>query len=282
MKTIRICICSLINSFKSIRGFVFLIIMLLYSHVFVAPIADMARLANLRLTPMIYPILLNDKMGQLTFLSGYVLLLSITMNTAVSDQALLPRIGYVSAALEKVVHMVVLLVLYQVIFIIFTHSLLLGITDWTLTWGEGWKLLCVEANWSGFHTVFYPSSFLINEYSAVDAYMKTVVLESALLLWIGLVAETLRSLFRPAIAVFTSIGIALSDIFFYNMLPIPLRILSPVSLAMLSTFQEPEVEAGVTEDYAICFYTITLISLVAIHFVVQVIWRKKKRMGCVE
>lgn len=66
------------------------------------------------------------------------------------------------------------------------------------------------------------------------------------------------------------------------MMPIPLRILSPVSLAMLSTFQEPEVEAGITEDYAICFYTITLILLVAIHFIVQVIWRKKKRMGCVE
>lgn len=282
MKTIRICICSLLNSLKSIKGLVFLIIMLLYSYVFIAPIADMARLANLRLTPMIYPILLNDKMGQLTFLSGYVLLLSITMNTSISDQVLLPRIGYVSAALEKVVHMVVLLVLYQIIFIFFSQSLLLGITDWTLTWGESWKLLCIEENWSGYHTVFFPSSFLISEYSAVDAFMKTVVLESALLLWIGLVAETLRSLFRPGIAVFTSMGISLSDIFFYNMMPIPLRILSPVSLAMLSTFQEPEVEAGVTEDYAICFYMIMLVLLLVIHFIVQVIWRKKKRMGCVE
>lgn len=282
MKTVRICIHSLINAFKSTKGLVLLVIMLLYSYVFVSPIADMARLANLRLTPMIYPILLNDKMGQLTFLSGYVLLLSVTMNTSISDQALLPRVGYVAVAFEKVVHMVVLLVLYQIVFICFSQYLLLGITDWTLTWGEGWNLLCIEENWAGYHTVFFPNSFLINEYSAVDAFSKTIVLESALLLWIGLITETLRTLFRPSVAVFSSMMISLSDIFFYNMMPIPLRILSPVSLAMLSTFQEPEVEAGITEDYAICFYTITLILLVAIHFIVQVIWRKKKRMGCVE
>lgn len=282
MKILRICTCSLTNAFKSTKGCVFFLIILLYSYVFVVPIADVARIANLRLTPMIYPIILNDKMGHLTFLSGYVLLLSITMNAALSDQMLLPRIGYAEAALAKLVQIAVSSILYQVIFAFFAQLWLFGVTDWTLAWGEGWNLLCIEANWSEFHTVFFPSSFLISEYSAAETIVKTIVLESALLLWIGLVAETLKTIFRPAIAVLTSMAISLSDIFSYNMLPIPLRILSPVSLAMLSTFQEPEVEAGITENYAITFYIISLILLVAIHFINQVSWQKKKRRGCIE
>lgn len=163
---------------------------------------------------------------------------------------------------------------------VLSHMWLVGITTWKINWGDGWKILSVPAYTEQFRKIFLPSDFLIENYSVMEAIWKTYVLEENLLCFIGVLSMMINQVTRSSLGLILVMAVSLSDVLFYNMFPIALRALSPVSLSMLSTFQEPERFFGITEHLAFRFYAIALPVAAVLYFLICTIWEKKRKDGC--
>lgn len=280
LKAINLCKWSLLHAFTSKKSLFVLFVMGMFTYILVSPITNIAEHLGLRLTPLAYPLLVNDKVAHLMLLAGYILLLATIDQNNISQQAVLPRAGYCSAAIGRLLFIAVIALLYQVMITLLSQAWLLNVTDWSLKWGEGWNFLSVPSNTTEFHRVFLPSAFLLSEYTVIEVIWKTYLFEWALLVLLGIVSVSLNKLSGSAAGTFTAMGLSLTDILFYNMFPIPLRILSPVSLSMLSTFQEPERICGITQEYATGFFLVALPILGIAYMYINLLWLKKRKKGC--
>lgn len=280
MKAITLCKWSLCHVLTSKKSLFVLGMMAMFTYILLSPIVAIARHFDLRLTPLAYPLLVNDMTAHLMLLSGYIFLLAMIDQNNISLQPVLPRASYGSAAAGQLLSITILPLLYQLMMTALSQVWLLGVTDWHIAWGDGWIFLTDPVRTIDFHKVFLPDGFLLHTYTPIDTLWKTYLSEWALLILLGLVSTALNKLSGMALGTFTAMGIAVTDILFYSMFPIPLRILSPVSLAMLSTFQEPERASGVTQEYAFVFFPLVLIVLGAAYMYVNMIWIRKRKKGC--
>lgn len=282
MKVLSVFKWSMGQLLKSSQGVLVIIISMTNTYILVSPFARTAKIIDIHLTPAIYPLLINDKIGQLIFLSGYILLLTTIMQDCTYEAIVLPRVGASFTSLGILLQLIMIPILYQTVFTLFSQLWLLNVTEWSLQWGEGWQLLTEQSNWTSNRPIFFPSSFMVTEHTMINATVKTYFFESALLIMIGLIFQLLKCLIHPVAGLFTVMFISLTDVLFYNMFPIPFRIFSPVSLAMLSTFQLPEKESGITEEYSILFFMTTLTLLTIAFIKSDVIWRNTYKKGCLK
>lgn len=280
MKAIVLCRWSLRNALTSKKSLFVLGLMAIFTNVLIAPLITIASYFNLRLTPMTYPLLINDMTAHLMILSGYIFLLATIDQNNICLQPIIPRGGYRASSLGQLLFLIILALIYQLMMTVLSQLWLIGLTDWHIAWGDGWIFLSDPRRTISFFKVFLPNGFLMSTYTPIETIWKTYLSEWALLIILGMISTSLNRLSRTALGSFASMGIALTDILFYGMFPISFRRLSPVSLAMLSTFQELECLNGITQEYAFTFFPVALIVLGAAYMYVNMIWIRKRKKGC--
>ncbi len=238
-----------------------------YTWIFVNPLKNAAIAMRTRVTPYTYLFMINDHVVHLTMLSVFLLFLAVILDdTSVLFQRMEKR-GYKAAAIGNLLFIIFAVVLFQLAVIFISSMIMMPVLTFDSEWGDGWKLLSVQANLKQFSPMFYPSTFLIEEYSAQDAAIKTMLFETAFLLSLSLMTFIFINCFGKIVAFVWDIAVVLSDLLFYNLYPIPFRKFSPVSLCMLDTYQKPEIASGITEQYAVIVLTSVLILAVFVYFI---------------
>lgn len=234
----------------------------IYTWIFVNPLKNAAVAMKVRVASYTYLFMINDHVVHLTMLSVFLLFLAVVLNDSTSFIQCLEKWGFKVATVGHIIFAMIIVLLFQAITIAVANVIMSPVQTLDLKWGEGWNLLSIQKNLNQFSPMFYPSAFLIEEYSAQEATIKTLLFETALLLSLTLLTSVLINLANKIVAFLFDIVLILSDLLFYNLYPIPFRKFSLVSLCMLDTYQKPEVASGITEQYArIVFIAVLALAL---------------------
>lgn len=243
---------------------VVLVLIAVYTWIFVNPLKNAAMAMGARVAPHTYLFMVNDHVVHLTMLSVFLLFLAVTLD---DSSSLILRMGkweYRTATIGYLVSALIMVLFFQLTVIIISSVIMMPVMTFDSEWGEGWRLLTVQTNLSQFSPMFYPSAFLVGEYSAQDATVKTILFETTFLLSLTLMTFVFITCVNKVVAFVWDIAVVLSDLLFYNLYPIPFRKFSPVSLCMLDTYQKPEIASGITEQYGmIVLAAISLLALFA-------------------
>lgn len=239
----------------------------IYTWIFVNPLKNAAMAMGTRIAPYTYLFMINDHVVHLTMLSVFLLFLAVTLDDSSSMFLCMEKWGYKTATIGYLVSATTTVLFFQLTIIIISSIIMLPVLTFDSEWGDGWKLLSVQENLSQFSPMFYPSTFLIEAYSAQDATIKTILFETVFLLSLALMTFILINFVNKVVAFAWNIAVVLSDLLFYNLYPIPFRKFSPVSLCMLDTYQKPEIASGITEQYAMIVLATVLLLTVFIYFV---------------
>ena len=238
----------------------------IYTWIFVNPLKNAAMAMGTRVAPYTYLFMINDHVVHLTMLSVFLLFLAVILDDSSSMLLCMEKWGYKTVTIGYLGSAVIVVFLFQLTVVIISSIIMMPVLTFDSEWGDGWKLLSVQENLSQFLPMFYPSTFLVETYSAQDATIKTILFETVFLLSLTLMTLILINSVNKVVAFVWDIAVVLSDLLFYNLYPIPFRKFSPVSLCMLDTYQKPEIASGITEQYGLTVLAAILILTLSIYF----------------
>ncbi len=246
---------------------VVLVLIAVYTWIFVNPLKNAAMAMGTRVAPYMYLFMMNDHVVHLTMLSVFLLFLAVTLDDSSSLILRMGKWGYRTATIGYLVFVLITVLFFQLTVIIISSVIMMPVLTFDSEWGEGWRLLTVQTNLSQFSPMFYPSAFLVGEYSAQDATVKTILFETTFLLSLTLMTFVFITCVNKVVAFVWDIAVVLSDLLFYNLYPIPFRKFSLVSLCMLDTYQKPEIASGITEQYGMIVLAAILLLALFAYFV---------------
>jgi len=252
--------------FSSVKGKTLPVLLFFFLMPLMLPFVSAAYSYGWKLEPFAYTFIINDSIANMVVSSGAVLLFSdIARPVGIASVS---RHEVIKSSAGSIMYILSIAFLYVLYLIVISNVFLIPVISFSSEWGLGWKMLAysdIEMP----SQVFAISTHLIKQFTAIDAFVYSIISEWCLLVTIGLVCYCLNQATKKAWGVVCSISIIIFDITIYNSLPGWWLRYSPASLAMLSTYQEEAFFYGVTPRYGASFFIVITIVLVCLCFVID-------------
>lgn len=227
------------------------------------PIICTAKAHSWRLSPFLYTFLSNDGLANMLILSSSLLLFA--------DFSPSPQLGsssnHITTVISHIVYILAAALIYIVIALIISIILLLPVINVKTEWDIGWKMLAYSGVYDAYPPLLTLSTALIKNHSASNALLLSVILTWFFLSFLGLISYLFSRALPHKSNVYLIISVIISDTSIYNMLPPYYLKFSPLSLSMLSTYNEEAMSYGITFEYGCLFYLISIPLLISIHLV---------------
>ena len=236
------------------------IFLLIFIFIFstVQPACDFAAAVGYAASPWVFPHITSDFICQLVITAMIIVLFCDAPFEKQMSIYILPRAGNLAWTLGICLYIVLLSLIYVLAVLFSGLVALLPHLELCNSWGKIWGTLARTTAGSQFGMVLTVSDYIIGAYSPIEAMITSFLLEWACCVWLGLLIYLLNAIFLKPIGCFTAAVFVLLDITIWNEFPYTLFRFSPVTMAQLAAISRPESMYGLSKEYAIKFYAITL------------------------
>lgn len=248
-----------------------LLLLLISVYIFatVQPIGDFSKAVQETSTPWSFPHIANDYICQLVIMSMAVVLFCDAPFRTPAYWYVLPRTGNVAWAIGMCLYIIVLSFLYILLILLVGILSLLPNIHFETGWGRIWGTLARTTAGSQFHIQLTVKDYIIGAYTPIKATVICFILEWACCTWLGLLSYCLNNFTNTNVGSLVAAGFVLMDIAVYNNWPYVYFRISPVTLAQLSQLASKRSIYGVDLPYAVTFFAISIVMLIALCIVSQ-------------
>lgn len=246
------------------RILILFIIIAVFVYSYLQPVALFSEAVNIRVTPWAFPHLTNDFICQLVFMSGAVFLFCTAPFRGENYVYILHRAGSASWQIGNILYIVLMSLLYVAFIETVSVISLLPHISFTSEWGKIWGTLAQTDAISQYRVPFMVYSYIIGIYSPMKATGISFFLETACTMWIGLVVYLFNSISRKPIGTMLGSFFVFLDVVISNSWPASAFLFSPVTLTQLKALSGNNVQYGVTLNYAVSFFLMTVSGLVGV------------------
>lgn len=234
---------------------------------------------GISVTPWALSHITSDYICQLVIMAGAVALFCDAPFKNDLTKYILPRAGYTPWIVGHCMYIIVLSLLYVCVILLSSILPLLPNIQFDDSWGKIWGTLARTIMGSQYGIPFTVDDYVIGAYTPWQATLLSFLLSWSCCVWLGLVTYFFNTVSNSYVGTFVAAGFVLMDITVANeWLPWFYKI-SPVTLAQLQALKGNQSLYQVTLDYALWFFVVSIVCLLAGCVVIpkiQSIRRKRK------
>ena len=242
-------------------------------------VLDFSVHVEIPVTPWALSHITSDYICQLVIMAGAVALFCDAPFKNDITKYILPRAGYTPWIVGHCMYIVVLSLLYVCVVLLFSILPLLPNIQLDGGWGKIWGTLARSIMGSQYGIPFTVDDYVIGAYAPWQATILSFLLSWSCCVWLGLVTYFFNTVSNSYVGTFAAAGFVLMDITVANeWLPWFYKI-SPVTLSQLQALKGNQSLYQVTLEYALWFFGISFVFLLAGCVVtpkIQSIRRKRK------
>lgn len=248
---------------------IYIIISLLFTLIyhFVSPLISICYHTGYRITPWIFPFLIDNVSFQILIMSGVILFFCDAPFENQMQAYFLIRCNRIQWALGQTIYIYISSLFYLLIVNIFIILILLQVVYISPEWGKVLSTMA-NSNLSSMVRVFNVSSKIISDYTPLKAFFISFFLEWCCCTVIGLIIYIFNSIFSRFIGIIIASSIVLFDIFISAGLRSFIYHFSPISLPKLSILDTKGLSDYPTLEYALIVFPIVIIVLNIISIIV--------------
>lgn len=277
-KTIRIFLYQLKREGIQIRTIIFFIIMAIFIYSYLQPVKIFSQAVEIKVTPWALPHFVNDFTCQQAFMIGCVFLFCTAPFKNKYHLYMIYRSGKASWQGGIILYIVVMSFLYLCFINIMIVLSLLPHISFETEWGKIWGTLSRTNAGSKFLVPFSVYDYIIGAFTPLKAMLISFLLEWACFVWLGLVIYILNYNFQKSIGTLVASFFVFLDVMIYNSWMPSFYLISPVTLTQLKSLSGNNMQYGLTLNYAVLFFIISLSIFIVICLTMDKAknyWRKK-------
>lgn len=260
------------NHSADVKTFVILIMLFFYIRAYTAPIADFAKAVKVGIAPYLFPLFMNDWIFPIVVSLGFLVLVCDAPFIKKGYLFLVARSGKICWVFGQSLFLLLYAMVYAFIVCCFTIVNIIPHLELSMGWGKAIMTLVRTDASSQFH-VNPLSAAVAENYSPIEALLKTFLL-SVLLFWlIGMIIFVLNYMFKNHVGVMAATIIIFFDLAIYNFFDPVYYKYSPVSLMKLS------VVTGVNSWNPTFIYAVCAMVISSIIFIILILTHMKIKKG---
>lgn len=226
-------------------------------------VLDFSSDVGISVRPWAFPHITSDYICQLVIMAGAVALFCDAPFKSDITNYILPRAGHTAWIVGHCMYIVVLSLLYVCVVLLFSILPLLPNIQFDSGWGKIWGTLARTIVGSQYGIPFTVDDYIIGAYTPWQATMLSFLLSWSCCVWLGLITYFINAASNSYVGTFVAAGFVLMDITVANeWLPWFYKI-SPVTLAQLQALKGNQSLYQVTLEYALWFFGISIVCLLA-------------------
>lgn len=268
IKCIRVFRVQIISELVTLRTKLLFIIIGIFIYTHMEPVVNFSKAVNIKIMPWGYTHLLNDFTCQPVIIIGLIFLFSNAPFRSETYDYIVARSGKVCFEVGNILYIFSMSIIYNAFLLLMSILSLGSRLNFSTVWGKIWGTLARTNAGEQFHTKFIVNDFIIGTFTPIKATLISFILELLCFLWIGFLIYLLNLLTNKAIGVIVSGIFVLLDIMIYNSWVDSAYIISPVTLAELSTFTKVNIKYGLTLPYAFTFFITGIILFIVASFII--------------
>ena len=257
-----------VNRITTWRLLILSFIILIFSFGFHFPFLTIAFKENLRLSPLSYPILMNDHIANLALKSAYLPSLSYVLRgNVLARSSQDSKKKYV--LFSGYINIIIFSLLYTILIQISCFICILPVVEWNSFWSNGWRVLASPELMIKYNISLPINSFLMTKFTGLDAYLFCCLLDFLSLVFLGSIILVFSSNKHYSIGAIISASFLILDMGIQNLVPPLLAKISPITLSMLECIVEYDDYLRLTVRDTFQFYCISPPLLFLISLILQ-------------
>lgn len=264
MNNIKICFSIATNNIRkwsaNPRIYVLLILMIMFSWHYVSPYVSAAKTLGYRVTPWIFPHMVNYFNLQRFIMLGLILLFCDAPFMDNTQPYVIIRSKKTTWAIGQIIYIALATAIYLITLICLTLIILLPTMYFSAGWG---KILTTLAN-SNAGSKFgldYISYSIVSSFSPIQAMILSLILEWLVGILLGLVMFATNMYFKRGVGAIVAIAIVMFDTF-VGFGSVYVSKLSPVSFPRLGIIDSSGISSKPSPGYICAFFIISIAVLI--------------------
>jgi len=241
-----------------------LIIITIFIHSYLQPIKVFSEAVNINITPWALTHLINDYICQIVFMSGAIFIFCTAPFQGENYFYTIYRAERVGWQIGNVFYIIFMSFVYVSAIQIISVISLFPHIDYVNEWGKIWGTLAQTNAWTQFQLPFTVYAYIIGVFSPAKATIISFLLELLCVIWLGLVIYILNFISRKPIGTAVGAFFVLLDAVISNSFSAKTFLISPVTLTQLKSLSGNNAQYGLTLNYSIWFFMITISILIGI------------------
>lgn len=243
---------------------VLFIVIAIFLYSYLEPVVLFSKAMNIPTTPWVFPHLINDFICQLAFMSGAIFLFCTAPFKGENYSYLIYRAGRTSWQIGNIAYIVVISIIYVGFIESISILSLLPHISFVNEWGKIWGTLAQTDAIVQYGIPFMVYTYIVGVFSPIEATGISLFLETACIIWIGLVVYLFNSISQKPIGTLVGTFFVFLDVVISNSWSAKAFLLSPVTLTQLKSLSGNNLRYGVTLNYAVSFFVLTICGLIGI------------------
>lgn len=273
IKSASICLLNIRKWATNPRIYVIIALLFTITYHFISSLIPICYHTGYRITPWIFPFLMDNSKFQILTILGVKLLFCDAPFENQMQSYFLIRCNRNQWAIGHIMYIFLSSLFYLIMVNVFIILILFRVMFVSAEWGKVLSTIA-QTNLSSTVNVLYISNKILSDYTPFKAFFISFFLEWCCCIFIGLLIYILNSIFNRFIGVLVASCMVLFDILIDAGLRSFVYHFSPISLARLSILDQRGLSSYPTLKYAL----ISLPLIVIILFIVAVIVTKKKKV----
>lgn len=254
------------------KTWIVLIMIFFYIRGYTEPVMDFSRAVHVKITPYLYPLFMNDWVFPVIIALGFLVLVCDAPFIQKGFLFLVARTGKFCWAVGQALFLLTFAISYTIVLCGVTVVNCLPELEMSSEWGKViMTLVRTDASFQ-FQTMEL-SAAVAENYSALEALFKTLLLSALFFFFIGMVIFALNYAFKNHVGVIAAAILIFMDLAIYNLFSANLYRFSPASMMKLS------VLAGVNRWSPTFAYACMSMTLGSIVFLIIVLAEMKWKKG---
>lgn len=250
------------------RFYIVVILLIIFSNLFLSPISQFADSVGYRTTPYLLPFITGDILGQALLMFGIVLLFCDAPFIDEGQPYILLRAGRKIWAWGQVLYIVLASAVYFLMTVLFSVLMLLPHVVWIGDWGKVLYTLAQSSGGRTFGTISISYELLV-EYTPWKAMAVSFLLSWLGAIFLGLLMFLANTYFKRAIGAVAAVVIIIFDFGVVSGFPNVFRKISPITLSRLRDLDLKGIAQNQIPSlrYAFLFFTVSIVVLATLSVV---------------
>lgn len=241
-----------------------LLMLFIFIYSYLEPVKVFSKAVQIPAMPWVFPLFINDYICQLIIMSGAIFLFGTAPFQGKNYYYTIYRSGRMEWQIGNVLYLFFVSFSY-VSFLFLTMIIsLVPYVKYGQGWGKIWGTLGHTDAIIQYQVPFLIDRYIMGVFSPIQATVISFFLEMACIFWLGLIVYIFNFIFQKPIGTFIGAFFVCLDVVISNSFSPRAFLFSPVTLTQLKALSGQNVQYGITLKYAICFYGISLPTLIGV------------------
>ena len=268
-KGLRVFCFQLKQELVQVRVLILFMILAVFIYSYLEPVANLAQAVGEKVSPWAFPHLMNDYICQMVFMVSAVFLFSTAPFEGKVHYYIVQRSGSLSWQLGNVLYILASSFLFVGLIWVLSVISLLSRTKFSGDWGIIWGTLARTNAGNPYDVPFTVFAYIVGVFSPMEATAISFLLEWACVSWMGLVVYLFNYITKKMTGILVASFFVFLDVMIYNSWTPKAYLFSPVTLAQLKVMSGNNLSYGVSLQYAVVFFAVTITLLIVICLVLH-------------